>query len=118
MGMTKDRRVQGCGAEQDNTTGCGTSEERTGRSVGNTMYAVGGGESGYIAPDPKNANNFYAGSQGALLTKYDRSTGHIRDIQVYPLFFSGMPAIPLKDPCQWTFPIRFSPTHSNSPHPS
>jgi hypothetical protein len=73
------------------------------------MYAVGGGESGYIAPDPKNPNIFYAGSQGALVTRFDRSTGHIRDIQVYPLFFSGMPAKDLKERWQWTFPIVFSP---------
>ena len=38
-------------------------------------YGAGGGESGYIAPDPKNPNIFYAGSQGALLTRFDRRTG-------------------------------------------
>src|SRR5258708_24277198 len=83
IAITKDLPYHVCGAQQDNTTVCVTSEERTGRSVGNTMYAVGGGESGYIAPDPKNAKKFYSVSQTALLTKYDRSTGHIRDIQVY-----------------------------------
>ena len=113
IAITKDLPYHVCGAQQDNTTVCVSSEERTGRSVGNPMYAVGGGESGYIAPDPKNANNFYAGSQGALLTKYDRRTGHIRDIQVYPLFFSGMPASALKERWQWTFPIVFSPKDPN-----
>ena len=73
------------------------------------MYQVGGGESGYIAPHPTNPDLFYAGSQGALLTKYDRATGKMRDIQVYPLFFSGMPASDLKERWQWTFPIVFSP---------
>jgi hypothetical protein len=73
------------------------------------MYEVGGGESGYIAPSPTNPDIFYAGSQGALLTRYDRSTGKQRDIQVYPLFFSGMPASALKERWQWTYPIVFSP---------
>src|SRR5439155_1646512 len=68
-----------------------------------------GGESGYIAPHPKDPNLFYAGSQGALLTRFERNTGHVRDIQVYPLFFSGMPARDLKERWQWTFPIVFSP---------
>jgi photosystem II stability/assembly factor-like uncharacterized protein len=113
IAITKDLPYHVCGAQQDNSTVCVPSDERTGRSVGNPMYAVGGGESGYIAPDPKNANFFYAGSQGALLTKYDRSTGHIRDIQVYPLFFSGMPASALKERWQWTFPIVFSPKDPN-----
>ena len=49
-------------------------------------YPVGGGESGYIAQHPKNLDWFYAGSQGALLTKFDRKTGFNRDIQVYPRF--------------------------------
>ncbi|MHA0111778.1 hypothetical protein ACXYUI_32530, partial [Klebsiella pneumoniae] len=52
-------------------------------------YAVGGGESGYIAQDPKNPDIFYAGSQGALLTRFNRATGQYRDVQVYPRFFSG-----------------------------
>jgi photosystem II stability/assembly factor-like uncharacterized protein len=59
--------------------------------------------------DPTNPNLFYAGSQGALLTRFDRATGHTRDIQVYPLFFSGMPAKDLKERWQWPFPIVFSP---------
>jgi photosystem II stability/assembly factor-like uncharacterized protein len=110
IAVTKDIPYHVCGAQQDNSTICVPSEEagRGGR-VGNPMYAVGGGESGYIAPDPKNANIFYAGSQGALITRFDRSTGHSRDIQVYPLFFSGMPAKDLKERWQWTFPIVFSP---------
>ena len=83
------------------------------RPAGSWMYAVGGGESGYIAPDPKDPNLFYAGSQGALLTRYDRRTGTPRDIQVYPLFFSGMPASALKERWQWTFPIVFSPLDPN-----
>ncbi len=113
IAITKDLPYHVCGAQQDNTTVCVPSDERSGRAVGNPMYAAGGGESGYIAPDPRNAKIFYAGSQGALLTKYDRSTGHIRDIQVYPLFFSGMPASALKERWQWTFPIVFAPNDPN-----
>ena len=48
-------------------------------------------------------------SQGALLTRYDRSNGQIRDIQVYPRFFSGEPASSLPERWQWTYPIMFSP---------
>ena len=118
IAITKDVPYHVCGAQQDNTTLCVPSDDgrnfRDPRSpAGSWLYQVGGGESGYIAPDPKNADIFYAGSQGALLTKYDRRTGHIRDIQVYPLFFSGMPARDLKERWQWTFPIVFSPKNPN-----
>ena len=114
VATTKDYPYHVCGAQQDNTTVCvpsdGGRNHRDPRSpAGSWMYEVGGGESGYIAPSPTNPDIFYAGSQGALLTRYDRSTGKSRDIQVYPLFFSGMPASALKERWQWTYPIVFSP---------
>jgi hypothetical protein len=43
------------------------------------------------------------------LTRFDRHTGHTRDVQVYPLFFSGQSAGSLKERWQWTYPIVFSP---------
>src|SRR5579883_2040926 len=116
VATTTDIPYHVCGAQQDNTTICVTSEPagRGGAAgdalpLGRPVYSPGGGESGYIAPDPKNPNIFYAGSQGALLTRYDRSTGHLRDVQVYPLFFSGMSSASLKERWQWTFPIVFNP---------
>ncbi len=36
------------------------------------FYSVGGGESGYIANDPRNPDIFYAGSYGGLITRFDR----------------------------------------------
>jgi photosystem II stability/assembly factor-like uncharacterized protein len=113
VATTKDFPYHVCGAQQDNSTVCVSSEAGGRGRTASVMYAVGGGESGYIAPHPKNSNLFYAGSQGALLTRFDRSTGHTRDIQVYPLFFSGMPASALKERWQWTFPIVFSPHDAN-----
>jgi photosystem II stability/assembly factor-like uncharacterized protein len=107
VATTKDFPYQVCGAQQDNSTICVQSRQTRARS--SEMYDVGGGESGYIAPSPINANVFYAGSQGALITRYDRSNGETRDIQPYPRFFSGEPSSALKERWQWTFPIVFSP---------
>ncbi|HWZ30134.1 MAG TPA: hypothetical protein VNX18_02315 [Bryobacteraceae bacterium] len=115
VAVTKDVPYHVCGAQQDNSTICVTSAP-AGRGGGTTgseymgrpVYSPGGGESGYIAPDPKDPNILYAGSQGALLTRYERDTGHMRDVQVYPLFFSGMPSSALKERWQWTFPIVFN----------
>lgn len=109
VATTKDIPYHVCGAQQDNSTVCVSSQGGGRGRTADVMYAVGGGESGYIAPHPTNPNLFYAGSQGALLTRFDRATGLTRDIQVYPLFFSGMPARDLKERWQWTFPIVFSP---------
>ncbi len=113
---TSDVPYHVAGAQQDNSTlampsdGWGHMQAR-GHNKG-WYYAVGGGESGWITQHPENPDIFYAGSQGALLTRYDRSNGQIRDIQVYPRFFSGEPAEALPERWQWTFPIMFAPQDS------
>ncbi len=114
---TNDFPYQVAGAQQDNSTITVPSEgwnHMTARAnsikpgIG-YAYAVGGGESGAIAQDPKNPDIFYAGSQGALLTRINRATGQSRDVQIYPRFFSGEEAKVLPERWQWTFPIVFSP---------
>ncbi|HEV2387782.1 MAG TPA: hypothetical protein VGS20_11070 [Candidatus Acidoferrales bacterium] len=118
VALTRDFPFQVCGAQQDNSTVCVQSLAVAGGFGGGgrpafpALYPVGGGESGYIAPSPVNPNVFYAGSQGALIDRYDRSTGQTRDIEVYPRFFSGEAAGTLPDRWQWTFPIVFSPLDS------
>lgn len=115
--ITSDFPYQVAGAQQDNSTIAVPSEGYNNRAARtNAMkpgigfaYPVGGGESGYIAQDPKNPDIFYAGSQGALLTRLNRVTGQIRDVQVYPRFFSGEEAKTLPERWQWTYPIVFSP---------
>ncbi len=113
VNVTNDFPYHVCGAQQDNSTVCVPSEgwdHMQARGPGSRWYyAVGGGESGHITQHPSQLDVFYAGSQGALLTRYHRGSGQIRDIQVYPRFFSGEPASALPDRWQWTFPIVFSP---------
>ena len=110
---TSDVPYHVAGAQQDNSTlaipsdGWGHMQARGPNS--GWYYPVGGGESGWITQSPINADVFYAGSQGALLTRYNRKTGQNRDIQVYPRFFSGEPSSALPERWQWTFPIVFSP---------
>lgn len=114
--VTNDFPYHVAGAQQDNSTIAVASEgwdfmqaRQNSMKTNQWSYAVGGGESGYITQDPKNPDIFYAGSQGALLTRIDRKTGQTRDIQPYPRFFSGEPASALPERWQWTFPIVFSP---------
>ncbi|MBV9436834.1 MAG: glycosyl hydrolase [Acidobacteria bacterium] len=115
VATTVDFPYQVCGAQQDNSTVCVQSMAAArgfgggDRAAFPELYAVGGGESGYIAPDPKDPAVFYAGSQGALLTRYDRRNGQTRDVEVFPRFFSGEAAETLPDRWQWTFPIVFDP---------
>ncbi|RLD21472.1 MAG: glycosyl hydrolase [Bacteroidetes bacterium] len=114
---TSDVPYHVAGAQQDNSTlampsdGWGHMQAR-GPNHG-WYYSVGGGESGWITQSPTDPDVFYAGSQGALLTRYNRKTGQIRDIQVYPRFFSGEPSSALPERWQWTFPIMFAPQDPN-----
>jgi photosystem II stability/assembly factor-like uncharacterized protein len=94
-----------CGAQQDNSTACVPS------TGGDTLYDVGGGESGYIAPDPLNTDVFYAGSYGGLLTRINRRTGERRNINIWPDNPMGHSGIDITERFQWTFPIVFSPTN-------
>jgi hypothetical protein len=56
---TRHVPYQVCGAQQDNSTACVSSAGN-----GSEWHDVGGGESGYIASDPRNPDVFYAGSYG------------------------------------------------------
>jgi len=113
---TNDVPYHVAGAQQDNSTlampSDGWSHKQARGPNHGWYYAVGGGESGWITQHPEDLDIFYAGSQGALLTRYDRSNGQSRDIQVYPRFFSGEPADALPERWQWTFPIMFAPQDS------
>ena len=111
---TKDFPYHVCGAQQDDGTACvlsSTGLERADADAGSreVMYSVAGGEAAYIAASPTNPNIFFSGTQAGMMTRFDRSSGETRDITVYPLFFSGMPAESLKERWQWVFPIVLSP---------
>jgi photosystem II stability/assembly factor-like uncharacterized protein len=102
-----------CGAQQDNSTACVGSQTNPGAGEGSLppiFYAVGGGESGYIAPDPADTAVFYAGSYGGFLSRLDRDTGQQRAINIYPNNPMGWSSVDIKERFQWTFPIVFSPT--------
>jgi photosystem II stability/assembly factor-like uncharacterized protein len=104
-----------CGAQQDNSTLCVPSTNGlpgrggAGRQV-EPFYPVGGNEDGYIAPDPKDLNVFFSGANnGSFITRLDRRSGDLREVNPYPRFFSGENSASVVERWQWTFPIVFSP---------
>jgi len=115
-----------CGSQQDNSTLCVPYDWNKNRFEGGARgadltrgsmedtYRAGGGEPGYIAPDPQNLNIFYSGTNnGRYIDKYNRVTGISREVNPYPWFYSGEPAIDMVERWQWTFPILFSPIDPN-----
>jgi len=99
------------GAQQDNSTVMISSRARP--RPGAEFRSIGGGESGYIAPDPDDPNIVYAGSYDGLMTRYDDRTRTVRNVSVWPENPMGWGAGQLKYRFQWTFPIVFSPHDHN-----
>jgi photosystem II stability/assembly factor-like uncharacterized protein len=102
------------GAQQDNSTVKIASRNTEGGITERDWYDVGGGESGWIAPSPKDSDIIFAGSYGGLTTRYDHKTGQLRDVNPYPNNPMGGGADASKYRFQWNFPLVFSPHDPNT----
>lgn len=102
------------GAQQDNSSVGIASASDHGGIDRPSWYPVGGGESGYIAPDPHDPEIVYAGSYGGEITRYDHHTEQEQNITPWPVNPIGWAAVDQKYRFQWTEPIVFSPNDPNA----
>lgn len=109
VALDNDYPYHAYGAQQDNSTVRIATRTATGGITDRDWYDVGGGESGWIAPDPRDSEIVYAGSYGNLITRQDHHTGQTRNINAWPDNPMGYGAESLKYRFQWSFPILFSP---------
>jgi photosystem II stability/assembly factor-like uncharacterized protein len=112
VALDNDFPYHAYGAQQDNTTVRIATRTATTGITDRDWYDVGGGESGWIAPDPRDSEIVYAGSYGNLITRQDHHTGQTRNINAWPDNPMGYGAETLKYRFQWSFPIAFSPHDS------
>ncbi len=96
------------GAQQDNSTVRIYHRSSEGGIGERDWEETAGGESGWIAPDPKNNDIVYGGSYGGYLTRVNHKTGELRDVNVWPDNPMGHGAKDWKYRFQWNFPILFS----------
>jgi photosystem II stability/assembly factor-like uncharacterized protein len=108
VALDNDYPYHAYGAQQDNTT-VRTATRGAAGITDRDWYDVGGGESGWIAPDPRDSEIVYAGSYGNLITRQDHHSGQTRNINAWPDNPMGYGADALKYRFQWSFPIVFSP---------
>jgi len=101
------------GAQQDNST-VGIASAARGGINRTDWYPVGGGESGYIAPDPRDPEIVYAGSYGGEITRYDHHNEEEKNVTPWPINPIGSAAADQKYRFQWTEPIVFSPNSPNT----
>ena len=97
------------GAQQDNSTVRILSRSSGGSITDSDWEPTAGGESGWLAPDPKNPDIVYGGSYGGYLTRLNHQTLEVRAVNVWPDNPMGHGAANLKYRFQWNFPIFFSP---------
>ena len=102
------------GAQQDNSTIAIASRSDLGTIGRDSWYAVGGGEAGYIAPYPADPNVVYAGDYEGNITRFDKRTGQVQNIAVWPDLSDARGAASLEHRFQWTAPIVISPLDPNT----
>ena len=96
------------GSQQD--SGSVAIRSRTdGGAIGESdWHSVGGGESGFNLPDPRDPEIVYAGDHNGHFTRYNGHTGQVQDIA--PWFGArAWPPATLKHRFQWTSPMALSP---------
>jgi photosystem II stability/assembly factor-like uncharacterized protein len=101
------------GTQQDNSSvGIATASDH-GYIDRSDWDAVGGGESGYVAVDPRDSQIVYAGSYFGYISRLDRRTNQVQNVQQWPLDPDGHNAAAQKYRYTWTMPIVISPNDPN-----
>jgi photosystem II stability/assembly factor-like uncharacterized protein len=114
VALDEDFPYHAYGAQQDNSTVRIATRSDAGSISERDWFDVGGGESGWLAPDPKNSQVVYAGSYDGLITRYDHRSGQLRNVTVWPDNPMGAGAEAMKYRFQWNFPLLFSPNEPNT----
>jgi len=97
------------GAQQDSGTAAVASRSDYGLITFRDWTSIGAGESGYVAPDPADANIVYGGSTGGSLFRFDKRTGQSQNISPWPAENFGRAISQRKYRFTWTSPVVFSP---------
>ncbi|MEH6406769.1 MAG: glycosyl hydrolase [Leeuwenhoekiella sp.] len=100
-------------AQQDNTT-VRIPHRTSGYSITEDDWeSTAGGESAWIAVDPKNPDIVYGGSYDGFLTRVNHEKETVRSVSVWPDNPMGHGAEDMKYRFQWNFPIIFSRHNPN-----
>ena len=102
------------GAQQDSGTVAIVSRSDDGSISHSDWYDVGGGEAGYIAPNPSDPDVVYAADYQGNITRYDRHIGQVKSITEVPELSDAHGAANLEHRFQWTAPVMISPHDANT----
>ena len=100
------------GSQQDSGSVAILSRSDSGSIGEREWHSIGGGESGYNWPDPRDPEIVYAGDHNGHFTRYDGHTGQTQNIAPWFGARAWAPAH-LAHRFQWTSPIEISPHDPN-----
>jgi photosystem II stability/assembly factor-like uncharacterized protein len=99
-------------SQQDNTS-IGLPSRSAGIAITSSEYEeVGGGESGSVAVNFDDPNIIFASSYHGYLTRFDRRSGEMRNVMVWPEPLAGHPAKEASHRFAWHSPVMISPHDS------
>jgi photosystem II stability/assembly factor-like uncharacterized protein len=96
------------GAQQDNSNVGIASRSESGMIGRENWFMAGGGECGFVIPDPRDWHIIYSNNEG-YITRYDKNKEEIQDVSVWPMDNSGHGATDLTHRFQWVSPLMLSP---------
>ncbi|HET9685222.1 MAG TPA: glycosyl hydrolase, partial [Gemmatimonadaceae bacterium] len=96
------------GAQQDNTTVSIASRSDNGSIGVRDWYIAAGGESAYIAVDPKDPDITYGGGYMGEIWRQDKHTNRESNVAVWLDNYDGWAAKDVPYRFAWTFPLFFS----------
>ncbi len=96
------------GAQQDNSNLAVASFDDEGVIGPRSWYVAGGGECGFVIPDPRDALIIYSNTENQV-GRYDKRKEQVQDISAWPVDNSGHPAGELEHRFNWTSPMLLSP---------
>ena len=97
------------GEQQDNSSISIPSRTDHGYIGREDWYSVGGGESAFAVPDPRDSNVVYATSYHGEVTRFDKRDGQVQQLGLFEDFTDGEGAAKMKHRFQWTTPLALSP---------
>jgi photosystem II stability/assembly factor-like uncharacterized protein len=96
------------GAQQDNSNLAVASFDDEGVIGPRDWYPAGGGESGFVVPDPRDPNIIYSDAENQY-SRFDKRSQQSQSISPDPIDNSGHPASELDHRFNWTSPLMLSP---------
>ena len=96
------------GAQQDNSNVGIASRTDWGAIGRQNWFEAGGGECGFVVPDPRDWHIIYSNNEG-FINRYDKNKEEVQDVSPVPIDNSGHGAVDLVHRFQWVTPLMLSP---------